>query len=565
MVVELSLIPVTTREASYESARAFILSVTPEDSETQCKVPLKSYTSSFGTLQVMESGSKELKMSLGKGLHTTWYDQIDDIRMPMQEYTSIYSRGLREKEKSSFYLLCKNIEEIERIFVDEDLVALEREIYIQLEKLGALKLFHACLARALAIPTTLNSHTELTKHSSTEGDVHDHVNITIVRSGKKEERKSRREKISKTVSKTSSLAPMSKSISKPPRRAIGSTVGSSYKSRSRRQKVVRNEAEMSRRVKDVADLEKIRTKLEIESGQVASFHSWAEAAGVDMKVLQQRLHYGWFCRDKLLRSTHSLVVYLARNYRGLGVSLEDLYQAGNMGVLKGAERFDHTRGYQFSTRINQIKKVRKTLYTLHGRYPDDDEISRFSGLSIAKIRFASQCLRIVGSVDQKVGDDQSAKFTSPYTENFGSENQCTGGFSFENFVQNFVIVFLLVSHNEFYRKGRGVVADIYMLNLFLVLKEFTVDTSIKSPEEVVMRQHMQKDLYELLQWLHPRESQVLVLRFGLWDGQCKSLQEIAKIFKCTKEWIRKIEKSALTKLRKEEVQRNLNQYINLQL
>lgn len=90
------------------------------------------------------------------------------------------------------------------------------------------------------------------------------------------------------------------------------------------------------------------------------------------------------------------------------------------------------------------------------------------------------------------------------------------------------------------------------------------DTSIKPPEEVVMRKHLQEDMYELLQGLHPRESQVLVLRYGFCDGQCKSLEEIARTFKCTKEWIRKIEKSALTKLRKEEYHLKLSRYLNLQ-
>lgn len=76
----------------------------------------------------------------------------------------------------------------------------------------------------------------------------------------------------------------------------------------------------------VAELESIRTILEEETGRVASFSSWAEAAGLSQKVLQQRLHFGWYCRDELIRSTKSLIIYLARNYRGLGVSFEDLVQ-----------------------------------------------------------------------------------------------------------------------------------------------------------------------------------------------------------------------------------------------
>lgn len=78
----------------------------------------------------------------------------------------------------------------------------------------------------------------------------------------------------------------------------------------------------------VENLERIRTVMEEETGRVVSLSSWAEAAGVDEKVLQQHLYFGWYCRDELLKSARSLVLYLARNYRGLGVALEDLIQVG---------------------------------------------------------------------------------------------------------------------------------------------------------------------------------------------------------------------------------------------
>lgn len=76
----------------------------------------------------------------------------------------------------------------------------------------------------------------------------------------------------------------------------------------------------------LAELERIRTILEEERGQVPSLRCWAEAAGVDENVLRQNLHFGWFCRDELLRSTRSLVIFLTRNYRGLGIAHEDLIQ-----------------------------------------------------------------------------------------------------------------------------------------------------------------------------------------------------------------------------------------------
>lgn len=76
----------------------------------------------------------------------------------------------------------------------------------------------------------------------------------------------------------------------------------------------------------ISKLEQIRTALEKETGGVVSLSFWAEAAGVDEKTLQQQLHFGWHCRDELIRSTKSLVLYLARNYRGIGIALDDLLQ-----------------------------------------------------------------------------------------------------------------------------------------------------------------------------------------------------------------------------------------------
>lgn len=76
----------------------------------------------------------------------------------------------------------------------------------------------------------------------------------------------------------------------------------------------------------VAELEKLRMILEKDSGETPSLSSWAEAAGIEKKELQRRLNYGWHCRDELLTSTRSLVLFIARNYWGLGVAFEDLIQ-----------------------------------------------------------------------------------------------------------------------------------------------------------------------------------------------------------------------------------------------
>lgn len=95
-----------------------------------------------------------------------------------------------------------------------------------------------------------------------------------------------------------------------------------------------------------------------------------------------------------------------------------------------------------------------------------------------------------------------------------------------------------------------------------MIQEFTPDTSLKSPEETVMRQHMKKDIRDLLKGLNLRERQVLVLRYGLNNYDPKSLEEIGRLFHVSKEWIRKIEKKALMKLRVEESHKYLSHYLN---
>lgn len=100
-------------------------------------------------------------------------------------------------------------------------------------------------------------------------------------------------------------------------------------------------------------------------------------------------------------------------------------------------------------------------------------------------------------------------------------------------------------------------------SVLFVLKEFMADMSIKTPEESVMRQHMEKDIHNLLASLDSRERQVLVLRYGLINCQPKSLGEIGKLFKVSKEWIRKIEKKAFTKLRDKKTNTDLSHYLNL--
>lgn len=461
---------------------------------------------------------------------------IDDTQVPVKEDKCTSSTSLKVCRAAHFNLLMENLHVLEKTFVDSDVLGLERDILLQLGRLGAINLFDTYLSSSLKISNVLDLSDVPTEHigeHKMKSKVDDHIGKVIVHSGKMKERKSRRERTLKNASEISFLSMPSKTIEKRFGKPTVSSVKRASRSRGRRLKIARNEAEMSRGVRVVAELERIRRTLEEETGRVASLSCWAQAARLDEKVLQQHLHYGWHCRDELIRSTRSLVLYLARDYRGQGIALEDLFQAGNLGILQGAERFDHTRGYRFSTyvqywirksmsrmvaqhargiqipctlssTINKIQKARKALYRSHRKYPDDDEISKHTGLSLAKIRSASKCLRVVGSIDQKMGEYSNMQY-----------------------------------------------------------REVTPDMSIRSPEESVMRQHMRKDIHNVLKSLDSRERQVLFLRYGLEDYQPKSLAETGRLLHVTKEWIRKVEKKALTKLRDEDIRRDLSHFLDI--
>lgn len=524
-------------EASVNQARLSFLSVVSEEGDILNKYSFKSFACSSAAQNVENDclQMERLKMNVDKTSHVSMNNMMGNDKVSVEEEISTSHTRLRERMTLRFSFLLDNLDTLEKLVADLDALKLERDILLQLGRLGALEFFNACLSRTLQTSNVLDLSavpTENTGESKTDGKLDDHTVKAVVRTGKKEERKFRRERAaSDNGKKTTSLSLPSKTVQNNLQKPT--FVKRTSSSSSRRSLIARNEAKMTRGLKVASDLERIRTTLEKETGQVVSLSCWAEATGLDKKVLQQQLQFGWYCRDELIKNTHSLVLYIARNYRGMGIAMEDLILAGNLGVLQGAERFDPTRGYRFSTyvqywirksmlkiverhargiqipyalsrSINKIQKARKALSNSHGRYPDDWEVAKFTGLSLAKIESAKKCLRVVASLDQKIGEGHYAKYS-----------------------------------------------------------EFIPDMSIQNPEEAVTRQHMREEIYDLLRGLDSRERQVMVLRYGFKDNQPKSLAEIGRLFHVSKERVRKIEKKIMIKLRDERIRRNLSRYVIL--
>ncbi|XP_008799751.2 RNA polymerase sigma factor sigC isoform X1 [Phoenix dactylifera] len=524
------------REAFSEPGKVSLQHLFTERVELLHRDTSKACVCSFEAPQSIENMSADAnEVNMDRKLLRGAHDLNRPINMMENDSTAYHAR-LTASSSLQYNLLMENLDRIEDVFAGTDLVRMQRDILVHIRRLGALKLFHACLSRTRITPTADNSNFLHSEHSggcSLEFPLVEQKHNIIVRSGKKKERKLRRRRALERASEVSALLGSSKknctTFSLPT--GLGK-LNNSSESRKRRVLIARNESEMSRGVKEVANLERTCIKLEEKIGQPASYARWAEAAGIDQKTLHQRLQFGWYCRDELIKSTRSLVIYLARKYRGMGIAFDDLLQAGNLGVLNGAERFDNKRGYKFSTYvqywirksmlaviarhskgiqipvrmekiIKQIQEARRDFSSREGRYPRDEETAEFTGLSLDKVRLARKCSRTIGSIEQEIGDGWCTKFM-----------------------------------------------------------EITPDTSLKAPSEIVVRQHMREDIFEVLKGLHPREMQVLVLRYGLDDGRCKSLEEIGRLFHVTKEWIRKLEKAALSKIRREEIQRELKHYLH---
>ncbi|XP_016677905.1 RNA polymerase sigma factor sigC isoform X1 [Gossypium hirsutum] len=532
------------KEASFNSTR---LSLISDEGVFLSKDPPKAYASP-AALQTLENGCSDIeeKVNIDKGPQSQncSHVMVGKSHEPIRGNRSSSCASPQTCKASRYNVLMDNLHVLEETFVDSDVLRLEREILVQLGRLGALNLFNIFLSHKPSNIFDLSDDAANSLECIMNGLVDSEKDKIIVSSRKNKQRRKRREKAVETTTISTQLPPTNTLHGRyqKPKRSSPKRMSDS---RKRRSAVARNEVEMSKGVKVVANLERIRATLEEETGRIVSLSCWAEAAKLTEKVLQQHLHYGWYCRDELIRSTRSLVLYFARNYRGLGIAHEDLiqaalsycmgpltYHAGSIGVLQGAERFDHTRGYKFSTYIQywirksisrmvarhargiqvpctlsraivQIQKARKALSKSHGKYPEEDEIAKITGLSLSKIRLANKCFRVVGSIDQKIGDYINAKYL-----------------------------------------------------------EFIPDASICSPEKTVMRQHMKEDINDLLNGLEKRERQVMVLRYGLTGSPPKSLEEIGRLFRVSKEWIRRIEMKAMAKLRDKETCRNLSHYLD---
>lgn len=248
-------------------------------------------------------------------------------------------------------------------------------------------------------------------------------------------------------------------------------------------------------------------------------------------LLERRVRRGETAKDDLTRANLRLVVSIAKRYTGRGIALLDLVQEGNLGLMRAVEKFDHQKGFKFSTYatwwirqsitraiadqartiripvhmvevMSRVRREQRRMTQENGREPTMEELARVCDLEPSRVEELLKIAQDPLSLDTPVGNEADTS-----------------------------------------------------------LADFVEDSQAIRPADAATRKMLGVEVTKVLHQLSPREQEVVSLRFGLEDGRPRTLEEVGRTFGVTRERIRQIESKTLAKLRHPQRSEHLKGYL----